>query len=71
MGAPYLQAGSHGDQRDGPEAFARYPLKGDYLRIDVPRLAKALSTPLCDDLGIFNPYQPSAYSTPCPRNWPG
>ncbi|MBA1263215.1 2-hydroxychromene-2-carboxylate isomerase [Stutzerimonas stutzeri] len=31
------------------------PLKGDYLRSDVPRLAQALSIPLCDDLSIFNP----------------
>lgn len=31
------------------------PLKGDYLRADVPRLAKALSMPLSDDLRIFNP----------------
>jgi 2-hydroxychromene-2-carboxylate isomerase len=31
------------------------PLKGDYLRKDVPRLAKTLSIPLCDDMKIFNP----------------
>ncbi|OPG72099.1 hypothetical protein B1219_18245 [Pseudomonas ogarae] len=39
----------------GLKPLLETPLKGSYLRADVPRLAKALSIPLVDDLDIFNP----------------
>lgn len=39
----------------GLKPLMETPLKGDYLRADVLRLAQALSIKLCDDLEIFNP----------------